>query len=76
MEALIAIDLFAFLTTEPNGIVASVHQKAMPVLLMTKDEDQARLTAPWSGADVLQPPLPNEDEKLDIVQEADKAVPA
>src|SRR5262249_8354209 len=27
--------VFAFLTTEPNGVVKPVHDKAMPVMLMT-----------------------------------------
>jgi putative SOS response-associated peptidase YedK len=26
-------DLFAFLTTEPNAVVAPIHPKAMPVIL-------------------------------------------
>ncbi|OOG62011.1 DUF159 family protein [Sinorhizobium sp. A49] len=69
-EGLITIDLFAFLTTEPNGIVAPIHQKAMPVLLTTRDEVQTWLTAPWSEAHALQRPLP--DDKLEIVQVAEK----
>ena len=31
-------DLFAFLTTEPNAIVAPIHAKAMPVILTTQEE--------------------------------------
>jgi putative SOS response-associated peptidase YedK len=31
-------DLFAFLTTEPNAIIAPIHAKAMPVILTTQDE--------------------------------------
>jgi putative SOS response-associated peptidase YedK len=30
--------VFAFLTTEPNAVVAPIHPKAMPVIL-TNDED-------------------------------------
>jgi hypothetical protein len=29
-------DLFGFLTTEPNGVVAPIHPKAMPVILTTE----------------------------------------
>lgn len=73
-EGLVTLDLFAFLTTEPNGIVAPVHQKAMPVLLTDKDEVEAWLRAPWEEARALQRPLA--DDKLQIVQVADKQVPA
>jgi putative SOS response-associated peptidase YedK len=34
-------DLFAFLTTEPNAIIASIHPKAMPVILTTPEEVEA-----------------------------------
>ncbi|RDL51250.1 hypothetical protein BLJAPNOD_02382 [Ensifer sp. M14] len=73
-EGLITIDLFAFLTTEPNSIVAPIHQKAMPVLLTTKAEVQAWLIEPWSEAHALQRPLP--EEKLKIVQVAEMQAPA
>jgi putative SOS response-associated peptidase YedK len=53
-------DLFAFLTTEPNTIVAPIHPKAMPVIL-TRDEDiETWLSAPAPVALELQRPLPNE----------------
>ncbi len=58
-------DLYGFLTTEPNEIVAPVHQKAMPVLLTERDEIETWLTAPWEEAGKLQRPLP--DDKLMIV---------
>ena len=32
--------LFAFLTTEPNAVVAPIHPKAMPVILDRADWDQ------------------------------------
>ena len=31
-------DLFGFLTTEPNAVVAPIHPKAMPVILTTDEE--------------------------------------
>ena len=30
--------LFSIMTTEPNGIVGPIHEKAMPVMLMTPDD--------------------------------------
>jgi putative SOS response-associated peptidase YedK len=34
--------LFSIMTTEPNGIVEPIHEKAMPVMLMTPDEVEAK----------------------------------
>ncbi|USI73971.1 SOS response-associated peptidase [Sphingomonas morindae] len=49
--------VFAFLTTEPNSLVAPIHPKAMPVLL--HDEDEARwLSAPLEEALTLAAPFP------------------
>jgi len=58
-------ELFAFLTTEPNAVVAPIHPKAMPVLLTTADEYDTWLTAPVQEALALQRPLP--DGALTIV---------
>src|SRR5258708_16470338 len=52
-------DLFAFLTTEPNAVVAPIHPKAMPVILTRRDEIEAWLTAPVGEALKLQRPLPD-----------------
>lgn len=53
-------DLFAFLTCEPNGIVAPIHPKAMPVILTEPAELEAWLAAPWPTAKEMQSPLNDE----------------
>ena len=50
-------DLYAFLTTDPNNIVAPIHPKAMPVVLTQPDEIEAWMTAPAVEALKLQRPL-------------------
>ena len=57
--------VYAFLTTSPNAVVAPIHEKAMPVILKTPEEIETWLTAPWSEASKLQRPLP--DDMLTIV---------
>lgn len=57
-----------------NVIVEPIHQKAMPVILTTKDEIGTWLTAPWAEARALQRPLPG--DKLKIVQVAENLAPA
>ena len=51
-------DLFAFLTTELNGLVAPIHPKAMPVILTTPEEVEAWMTVPANETLALQRPLP------------------
>lgn len=34
----VSTDVYGFLTTEPNAIVAPVHPKAMPVILTTREK--------------------------------------
>jgi putative SOS response-associated peptidase YedK len=58
-------DLFGFLTTEPNDVVAPIHAKAMPVILTQPEEIETWMTAPADEALKLQCPLP--DGALEIV---------
>ncbi len=51
--------LFSFLTTEPNSVVAPVHPKAMPVLLLTEVERESWLIGPLEAALALQQPASN-----------------
>lgn len=60
-EGEITLDLFGFLTTEPNAIVGPVHQKAMPAILKNQDDIETWLTAPWEEAKALQRPLPDDE---------------
>jgi putative SOS response-associated peptidase YedK len=50
---------FAFLTTDPNPMVARVHPKAMPVILHPEDFD-VWLTAEWRDAERLVAPFPSQ----------------
>lgn len=50
-------DLFAFLTCEPNDVVAPIHPKAMPVILTEPFALQDWLCEPWSDAKKLHRPL-------------------
>ena len=65
--------LFGFLTTEPNAVVAPIHPKAMPVILSTEAEIEEWLTAPVEEVLKLQRPLPN--ATLKIVARGEKEDP-
>jgi putative SOS response-associated peptidase YedK len=63
-------ELFGFLTTEANAIVAPIHPQAMPVILTTPDEVDLWLQAETPDALALQKPLP--DGALRIVAKGEK----
>ena len=61
--------LYAFLTTEPNGIVEPIHNKAMPVMLMTAADVEQWLTGTLQEALELQKPA---SEKAIVVRPPEK----
>jgi putative SOS response-associated peptidase YedK len=65
--------LFGFLTTEPNAIVAPIHSKAMPVILTAPEEFDLWLEGETMEALKLQRPLP--DGMLNIVARGEKEDP-
>jgi len=63
-------ELFGFLTTEANAIVAPIHPKAMPVILTTPEEVDRWLEADTAEALTLQRPLA--DDALRIVAKGER----
>ena len=65
------LDLFGFLTSQPNDVVGSIHMKAMPVILTTSEDVDVWLSAPKEQAITLQRALP--DGVLQVVAVGTKA---
>jgi putative SOS response-associated peptidase YedK len=63
-------ELFGFLTTEANAVVAPIHPKAMPVILRSAEEADRWLEAETADALALQRPLP--DDALRIVAKGER----
>ena len=56
--------LFSFLTTEANAEVGAVHEKAMPVCLLTEEQREAWMRADVEEALTLQKPAPDRTLKV------------
>ncbi len=68
-----ALDIFAFMTTDPNDVVRPIHEKAMPVVIIGRQAMQDWLTAPSTDIPRIAVPLQNDD--IEIVPDANPESP-
>ena len=64
--------LFSIMTTEPNAIVEPIHEKAMPVMLLTPDDVEQWLRGS-SVEDALKMQKPTPDDAV-VIRPAEKKV--
>ena len=72
-EGEVTLDLYGFLTTEPNRVVGEIHEKAMPVILRNVEEIELWMTASWEEAKRLQRPLPDDELLLLFSEEPERS---
>src|SRR5262249_44760127 len=61
----VSIDVYGFMTTEPNALTASINHERSPVLLTTEAEHDTWLLAPLEEAFQLLRPFPADRMKIE-----------